>query len=83
MRVKFSRFENTRRVLSRLRFYGGGTFPKPLLDGAIVGGDLVKGPFSGILAVIFLLASGFCIWKFSSTPNASTLLLVAGIVCEY
>ena len=47
----------------------------------IVGGELVKGPFSGLLAVIFLLASGFCIWKFSTTPNASTLLLVAGIVC--
>ena len=41
----------------------------------------MKGPFSSVLAVIFLLAGGFCIWKFSTTPNANTLLLVAGIVC--
>ena len=40
----------------------------------------MKGPLSGVLAVICLIAAVFCFWKFQSTPNATTMLMVGGIV---
>jgi hypothetical protein len=39
----------------------------------------VKGPFSGLLAVICLLAAAFCFYKFQTTPDASTVFMIGGI----
>ena len=40
----------------------------------------MKGPLSGLLAVISLIAAAFCFYKFQTTPNASTIFMVGGIV---
>ena len=40
----------------------------------------MKGPLSGVVAVISLAIAGFCFYKFSTTPNAGTMYVVIGIV---
>jgi hypothetical protein len=45
---------------------------------ARVGGDLVKGPLGGLLAVICLIGAAFCFYKFQEI--GTTLYVVIGIV---
>jgi hypothetical protein len=40
----------------------------------------VKGPFSGILAVISLAVAIFCFYKFQTTPGANSMYIVGGII---
>jgi hypothetical protein len=40
----------------------------------------VKGPLSGLLAVISLIGAAFCFYKFQTTPDANTMFMVGGIV---
>ena len=40
----------------------------------------MKGPFSGILAVISLVVAIFCFYKFQTTPAANTMYMVGGII---
>jgi hypothetical protein len=40
----------------------------------------VKGPLSGVIAVISLAIAAFCFYKFQSTPNAGSMYMVGGIL---
>ncbi len=35
---------------------------------------------NGLIAVVSLLAAGFCFYKFQTTPDAGTMYLVGGVV---
>ena len=35
---------------------------------------------NGLVAVVSLLAAGFCFYKFQTTPEAGTMYLVGGII---
>jgi hypothetical protein len=35
---------------------------------------------NGLIALVCLLAAGFCFWKFQATPDASSMFMIGGIV---
>lgn len=35
---------------------------------------------NGLVAVISLIAAGFCFYKFQTTPDASTIYIIGGVI---
>ncbi|MBK9214812.1 MAG: hypothetical protein IPM59_04315 [Chloracidobacterium sp.] len=35
---------------------------------------------NGLVAVVSLIAAGFCFYKFQTTPDASTIYIIGGVI---
>ena len=40
----------------------------------------MKGPLSGVIAVISLAIAIFCFYRFQTTPAASTMYMIGGVI---
>ena len=79
MRVNFSRFEkSTASALFCAQESCAALFLNRPGKRGDLGGELVKGPFGGLLAVICLIGAAFCFNKFR--VDGSTPFVIGGIV---